>query len=121
MIENTKGSLRILNILLRKKYPLSSSSSSLSSSSSSIEYYLRTIQTTCPNIEVLPIWLISEISLTNFENLLNSCSKIRKIIIHVITSNLNFQIDTVLAKPVLDLLAIKSNLFSNSDQEFFDY
>ncbi|RIA85378.1 hypothetical protein C1645_879331 [Glomus cerebriforme] len=130
LIEKTKGSLKILNIHFRKKYPLSLSPSSLSS----IEYYLRTIQTTCPNIEVLPVWLISEISLIDFENLLKSCSKIRKIIIHVITTNSNFQIDTVLAKPVLYLLAIKSSStllnnihligrwsFSNLDlEEFFE-
>jgi hypothetical protein len=131
LIERTKGSIKILNIQFRKKYPLTSSPSSLSS----IEYYLRTIQSACPNIEILPIWLISEISLKDFENLLKSCSKIKKIIIYAITSsNLYFQIDTVLARPVLYLLAIKSssiylnniNLigrwsFSNLDlQEFFE-
>ena len=99
MIESTKGSLRILNIELYSKPQLSS-----------IEFYLRTIQTTCPNIEVLPVWLISEISLTDFEILLKSCSKIRKIIIHVITP-LSRLFDTVLARPVLYLLAIFYTIF----------
>ncbi|PKY62182.1 hypothetical protein RhiirA4_551149, partial [Rhizophagus irregularis] len=84
LIENTKGSLKILYIHIQKSSPIPSSS---------IDYYFNIIKSTCPNIEVLPIWLISVFYLKNFEDLLISCPKIRKIIIHfksISTSNNNF-------------------------------
>ncbi|RIA85513.1 hypothetical protein C1645_879244 [Glomus cerebriforme] len=107
LIENTKGSLKNLYIHIQKEFPISLTQSSL------IDSYLHIIKSTCPNIEILPIWLIS---LTNFEDLLKSCLKIKKIIIHIITisnNNIN-QFDTVLAKPILYLLALKSCTFLNN-------
>ncbi|GBC07360.1 hypothetical protein RclHR1_07400007 [Rhizophagus clarus] len=121
LIETTKGSLKILNILLRTR-------SSTSLSSSSILHYLHTIKTICPNIEVLPIWLISGIPLKEFEDLLRFCTKIRKVIIHAV-----IPLNKTVAKSILYLLATKSSSsylnnihliggwnFSNLDQEIFD-
>ncbi|CAB4439534.1 unnamed protein product [Rhizophagus irregularis] len=109
LIENTKGSLKILYIHIQKSSPIPSSS---------IDYYFNIIKSTCPNIEVLPIWLISVFYLKNFEDLLISCPKIRKIIIHfksISTSNNNFiPIDIVLAKPILILLSLKSSILLNN-------
>jgi hypothetical protein len=112
LIENTKGSLKILYIHIQKSSPIPSSSSF-----SSIELYLNVIKSTCPNIEVLPIWLNSIFYLKNFEDLLISCPKIRKIIIHfksISTSNNFIPIDTVLAKPILILLTLKSSILLNN-------
>ncbi|CAB4479918.1 unnamed protein product [Rhizophagus irregularis] len=121
LIETTKGSLKILNILLKTR-------SSTSLSSFSILSYLQTIKMICPNIEVLPIWLISGIPLKEFEDLLKSCKKLRKIIIHAI-----IPLNKTVAKSILYLLATKSSSnylnnihligswnFSNLDQEIFD-
>ncbi|CAB4479915.1 unnamed protein product [Rhizophagus irregularis] len=109
LIENTKGSLKILYIHIQKSSPIPSSS---------IDYYFNIIKSTCPNIEVLPIWLISVFYLKNFEDLLISCPKIRKIIIHfksIFTPNNNFiPIDIVLAKPILILLSLKSSILLNN-------
>ncbi|CAG8500118.1 6611_t:CDS:2 [Rhizophagus irregularis] len=70
------------------------------------------------NTKVLPIWLISVFYLKNFEDLLISCPKIRKIIIHfksIFTPNNNFiPIDIVLAKPILILLSLKSSIHLNN-------
>ncbi|RIA87133.1 hypothetical protein C1645_855006 [Glomus cerebriforme] len=99
LIESTKGSLKILNV---RAYKLSAISLPLSL----IGFYLHTIKTTCPNIEVLSVWLIPEMSLEDFEDLLKSCSKIRTIIIHSITS-----FDNIFSKRVLHLLAIESSSF----------
>ncbi|CAG8500101.1 6610_t:CDS:2 [Rhizophagus irregularis] len=121
LIETTQGSLKILNILLKTR-------SSTSLSSFSILSYLQTIKMICPNIEVLPIWLISGIPLKEFEDLLKSCKKLRKIIIHAI-----IPLNKTVAKSILYLLATKSSSnylnnihligswnFSNLDQEIFD-
>jgi hypothetical protein len=121
LIETTKGSLKILNILLRTR-------TTTSLSSSSILFYLQTIKTICPNIEVLPMWLISGVSLKEFEDLLKTCTKLRKIVIHAI-----IPLNKMIAKSILHLLATKSSStylnnvhliggwnFTNLDQEIFD-
>ncbi|RIA87402.1 hypothetical protein C1645_777385 [Glomus cerebriforme] len=139
LIETTQGSLKILNVhtnstdttpaILFSISGLLLPTSPILLPTSSIKLYLHTIQTACPNIEVLPVWLNSETVLQDFEDLLKSCSKIRKIIIHATTP-----FNDIPTKSILDLLALKSSSlflnnihligqwkFSNSELEnFFD-
>ncbi|CAI2163769.1 7466_t:CDS:1 [Funneliformis geosporum] len=123
LIDNTRNSLKVIDIYFNEDNPMLSLES--------IEYYLNVIKTKCPDIEILPIWLIPEIPLSILECLLESCSKVKKIIIYILNSN--SLLDTVLAKPILYLLALKSSMmlndirligrwsFSNLDiQEFFE-
>ncbi|CAI2163767.1 7467_t:CDS:1 [Funneliformis geosporum] len=125
LVDNTRNSLKVIDI------HCTDSSISMAPSLESIKYYLHVIKTKCPNVEILPIWLISDISLKDFEDLLESCFKIKKIIIHILNSVSNS--DTVLAKPIFYLLALKSSAllndihligrwsFSNLDiQDFFE-
>ncbi|CAG8509878.1 3915_t:CDS:1 [Funneliformis caledonium] len=124
LMDNTRNSLKVIDIYFHADNPMLLPLES-------IEYYLNVIKTKCPNIEILPIWLTPEIPLRDFECLLESCSKVKKIIIYILNSN--SRLDTVLAKPILYLLALKSSMmlneirligrwsFSNVDiQEFFE-
>ncbi|GBB88058.1 hypothetical protein RclHR1_01460008 [Rhizophagus clarus] len=119
LIATTKDSLKILNIRPHTNnaivevitnnttYTIDTTLILRNTSSptpSSIELYLHTIKIACSNIEVLPVWLLGSTSLEDFEDLLKSCSKIKKIIIHAKKS-----FDNLLTKKILHLLAIKSS------------
>ncbi|PKC56779.1 hypothetical protein RhiirA1_473507 [Rhizophagus irregularis] len=116
LIETTKDTLKILNIRPHTNnaievitnnttYTIDTTLLSRNTSPSplSIEYYLHAIKMVCSNIEVLPVWLGST-SLEEFEDLLKSCSKLKKIIIYATKS-----FNNILTKKILHLLAIKSS------------
>ncbi|GBB87764.1 hypothetical protein RclHR1_14260005 [Rhizophagus clarus] len=123
LISNTHGFLRIIKIETKSHPP-----------TSNIEIYLQTLITYCPRIEVVPIWLARRQSLDNFDNFLVSSIELKIIQIELKEPNDNTSNrETVLAKPVLELLATRSNpelkkiylkgrwSFSHVDlQEFFE-
>jgi hypothetical protein len=99
LISNTHGFLRIIKIQTKSHPP-----------TSNIELYLQTLITYCPRIEVVPIWLARRQSLDNFDNFLLSSNELK--IIHIVLKEPNentINRESVLAKPVLELLATRSN------------
>ncbi|PKY32067.1 hypothetical protein RhiirB3_531893 [Rhizophagus irregularis] len=99
LISNTHGFLRIIKIETKSHPP-----------TSNIELYLQTLITYCPRIEVVPIWLARRQSLDNFDNFLVSSNELKIIQIELKEPNDNtINRETVLAKPIFELLATRAN------------